>query len=142
MAKITKTPTVNLSLTFTINESEARALDALAGYDHELVVKVFKDHLGSHYIKGHEQGLITFLTDIRGFIPGVLAKLDDARKTFNEQPTVNPQRICPNCGILNKCDCKCDCIANEAYYPTLIDKKSKPYIDEYNSFQEKKSKTY
>ena len=84
MAKIAIRPSVNIDLTFTINESEARALDALAGYGDDNFIKAFYEKLGEAYMKKHEAGLRSFLKDIRAFIPDALAKLDDARKAFEK----------------------------------------------------------
>ena len=42
MAEIIGRPNVDLRLTFSINESEARALDALAGYGDDAFVRVHR----------------------------------------------------------------------------------------------------
>ena len=83
MAKIIGKARLDLCLTFYINESEARALDALAGYGDDAFIKVFYEKLGSSYMRDHEQGLREFLNSIRNFLPGELHKIDKARKTFN-----------------------------------------------------------
>ena len=85
MAKITQQPTVQIEITFTINESEARALDALAGYGDDAFIKHFKETLSAHYIRGHEDGLREFLSSIRGCVSGILSRADKARKTFNDR---------------------------------------------------------
>lgn len=79
MAKITQKARLNLVLNFEINESEARALDALAGYGDDAFIKVFYNELGSSYMQDHEQGLRQFLESIRKFMPGELRKVDNAR---------------------------------------------------------------
>ncbi len=84
MAKITQQADINLTFTFTINEAEARALDALVGYGTDEVLRVFMEHLGSHYMKAHTGGLKTFLSDVRAIIPPMLSRLDEARKTFQK----------------------------------------------------------
>jgi hypothetical protein len=58
MAKITTRPNVNLDLTFTINESEARALDALAGYGDDSFIKAFKS-----YYNGTRPGVLKWAKD-------------------------------------------------------------------------------
>ena len=82
MAKLTMRPSVNLDLTFTVNESEARALDALAGYGDDSFIAAFYDKLGKAYMDKHEAGLRSFLKDIRAFVPSALSHLDAARKAF------------------------------------------------------------
>ena len=84
MANITNKPNVDLVFTFTINEGEARALDALVGYGFDAFIKVFKENLGSHYMEGYEKDLKAFFEDIRENVPSVLQRLDLARKTFNQ----------------------------------------------------------
>ncbi len=86
MAKITTRPSVNLELTFTINETEARALDALAGYGDDAFIQHFYEKLGKAYMEDHEAGLRCFLKDIRAFVPSALRRVDDARKAFNAPP--------------------------------------------------------
>ena len=86
MAEIIGRPNVDLRLTFSINESEARALDALAGYGDDAFVKAFYDNLGKAYMQDHEQGLRTFLRSIREMLPQWLSRLSDARKAFNGKP--------------------------------------------------------
>ena len=84
MAKITGKPTIELSLTFTINEKEARALDALVGYGDDAFIKAFKDNLGKAYIDGNEEGLREFFTSIRSMMPNYLNKINNARGIFNK----------------------------------------------------------
>ena len=82
MAKIVSKPAVILELSFTINESEARALDALVGYDSDDFIKVFKAHLGSAYLRGNEDGLKEFFKSIRAIVSPALEKIDTIRKGF------------------------------------------------------------
>lgn len=80
--KITQRPKIELELVFTVNESEARALDALAGYGDDSFIKAFYDNLGKAYMEDHEQGLREFLKTIRLTVPGHLERLDNAKKAF------------------------------------------------------------
>ncbi|MDO8610114.1 MAG: hypothetical protein Q7R95_06170 [bacterium] len=86
MALITQKPKVELELTFTINENEAKGLDALVGYGFDSFNTVFKEKLGSYYLEksGAEEGLRNFFKTVRQFVPTYLEKLDEARKVFNE----------------------------------------------------------
>lgn len=83
MAKITQKPQVNCDIVFTVNESEARALDALAGYGDDAFIKTFYDGLGKAYMEKHEKGLRTFLQDVRTNLPSILSRLDNARVAFD-----------------------------------------------------------
>lgn len=85
MAKITQKAKLDLLLAFEINESEARALDALAGYGDDAFIEVFYAKLGSAYMEKHEQGLRQFLQSIRKFVPMALGRIDRARKALWEQ---------------------------------------------------------
>ena len=84
MAKITQRATVSVEATFTCNEEECRALDALVGYNFDSFVETFKENLGSHYMEGHEDGLKEFFETIRQMMPGILARADTARKAFEK----------------------------------------------------------
>lgn len=94
MAKITERPTISLQVDFTVTESEARALDGLAGYGDDAFVKVFYHHLGKAYMEKHEQGLRLFLKSVRDFIPPLLSRVDEAREMFaGEKRAVPPKAI-------------------------------------------------
>ena len=82
MAKLTARPRLDIEIQFTINEIEARALDALAGYGEDSFIKAFYEKLGKAYMAKHEAGLRSFLSTIRNEMAGPLAKMDDARKYF------------------------------------------------------------
>lgn len=82
MAKIVARPNIDLNLTFTINEGEARALDALVGYDFDAFLKMFKTGMGTHYIEGHEEDLRGFFSDIRSIVGPAISRVDAARKEF------------------------------------------------------------
>lgn len=83
MAKIVQRANVDLSLTFTVNESEARALDAMTGYGADAFVTAFYEHLGESYMKKHEAGLRSFLKAIRDEVPFILCRVDKAREAFS-----------------------------------------------------------
>jgi hypothetical protein len=83
MATVEGIPTVSLTMRIKISESEARALEALAGYGDDAFVKAFYEKLGESYMKKHETGLRSFLKSIREFMPGYLSRADKARETFS-----------------------------------------------------------
>lgn len=82
MAAITPKPTVKVEVQFVIDETEARALGAMAGYGDDAFAKAFYEHLGKAYMQKHEQGLMRFLNSIRSQMPGVLSRIDAARNAF------------------------------------------------------------
>lgn len=84
MAKIVQGAEVKMTLTFTVNEAEARALEALTGYADKEFLRVFYDHLGSHYMKPHEAGLLSLFASIRESVPSYLRRADKARAAFTE----------------------------------------------------------
>lgn len=83
MAKIIGRPRVELVLDFELSESEARALEAMAGYGDDAFIKVFYDKLGKHYMRDHEVGLRSLLKSARQQIPPILYRADEARQAFN-----------------------------------------------------------
>lgn len=46
---------VEFKVNIQLSENEARAWDAIAGHGWEPFIKVFKEHLGSHYITPYEK---------------------------------------------------------------------------------------
>lgn len=84
MAKIEGYGNLQLEVKFTVDEIEARALDALVGYSDDEFLKAFYERLGSHYMKPHEKGLRSLFKSIRDQMPTILNKIDRARKTFHE----------------------------------------------------------
>lgn len=81
MATLTEKPKIELTVNLTINESEARTLDVLVGYDFDAFLKAFYT-LGKHYMQPNEAGLKSFFTTVRQIMPGILERTDKARKTF------------------------------------------------------------
>lgn len=84
MADIIARPKLDLRVTFSVNEAEARALDALAGYGDDAFIKVFYDKLGQHYMGPHESGMRSLLCSIRDHLPAILSRSDEARKIFDK----------------------------------------------------------
>lgn len=82
--KLVEKPKVDLEITFTLNEKEAIAIDALVGYDFDSFIKVFKEHLGKHYMDGHEEVLRGIFAEFRQRVPGYLARIKTARKVFEQ----------------------------------------------------------
>lgn len=79
MAQVTAAPRLDVHVTFVVDESEARALDALAGYGDDAFVKAFYEKLGVAYMKPHEAGIRKFLRSIRSVVTPALRNVSDAR---------------------------------------------------------------
>lgn len=86
MARIEGRPKIDLEVALIINESEARALDALVGYGTDSFLKAFYEKLGEAYMKQHESGLRSFFAAVKENIPFLLAKLDESKSVFIGKP--------------------------------------------------------
>lgn len=75
---------ITFETTLKLNETEARALDALVGYGTDKFLKVFYAYLGTAYMRDHEAGLRSLFDAIRGSIPAALSTIDRARKALGE----------------------------------------------------------
>lgn len=73
-------PAVTLTATFTLDEQEIAALDALAGYGVDAFLGVFYEKLGEAYLKPHEVGLRRLLEGVRKTAGPALKAAADARK--------------------------------------------------------------
>ena len=82
MAQLTVKPKVELKVVFEVDEEEARALDALAGYGDDQFVQHFYEHLGRAYMEKHEQGLRKFLASIRKMMPAIIESTNRSRAAF------------------------------------------------------------
>lgn len=84
MATASSRPIITVAVSFTVDEEEIRALDALAGYGDDGFVKAFYEKLGTAYMRDHEQGLRRFLKTIRGIAGPAIARVDEARKLLQQ----------------------------------------------------------
>ena len=82
MAQLEQRPTIEIQINFRLSESEARALEALAGYGDKVFLEVFYKHLGKTYLEPHEAGLRSLLTSVRQQLPPILHRANDARIVF------------------------------------------------------------
>lgn len=85
MAIITSRPTVQLNLSISLTEEEARALSELSRYDHGTIIKNFYEKLGSSYLQPHEEGMRSFLKSVLEILPPILDNMDSVRKGFRER---------------------------------------------------------
>lgn len=79
MAQINGRIETKLYFHVELEESEARALKALAGYGDEAFVKTFYEKLGKAYLEPHIQGLKRLFAVVRTSVVPMLARVDDAR---------------------------------------------------------------
>lgn len=84
MATATALPRLGVTVQFVIDEDEAYALDALAGYGDDEFIKAFYEKLGQHYMKPHEAGLRRFLGSIRNVVSPAIGRLEKARSLLIE----------------------------------------------------------
>lgn len=73
-------PKVEVSVTFTVNEEEARALEALASYGEDSAVEAFYKFCGTHYMKPYEAGFRSFLSSIGACVSPALSEVDRLRE--------------------------------------------------------------
>ena len=85
MSKAITKPQLTVSVVIQIDEIEARALDALAGYGDDAVIKMFYESCGRCYMEPYEKGLRSFLTTIRGSVSDSLNSIDEAREHLAER---------------------------------------------------------
>jgi hypothetical protein len=74
---------ITTRINIDLDEEEARALEALAGYGTDAFLKVFYEHLGKHYMQPYEAGLKRILDVFQGDLKNQLNKIDQAKKIFN-----------------------------------------------------------
>lgn len=85
MAEIKPTVVVlDASITLTLNEQEARALNAIAGYGIKPFLEVFYDKMGKHYLKPHEEGLKSLFEAARNKLPSHYYDVDRARQILKD----------------------------------------------------------
>ena len=82
--KIDGRPTLHLEIVISLTETEARALDAIAGYDTEAFLKVFYSEMGAAYLQPHEEGLRSLFSAIRNSsgISSILSRMRKTRDTW------------------------------------------------------------
>ncbi len=73
--------TVNVAfeVTLTLTEIEARALDAICGYNYSDFIKTFKKHMGESYIKGKEEGAKSLFDSVKHQIGPALSEVRTSR---------------------------------------------------------------
>lgn len=85
--------TVEFKVNIELTENEARAWDAIVGYGWGPFIKVFKEHLGTHYIKNYEKSAENMFIHTRSSIGSQLHNIDAAKKTINNLNVI--QNVAP-----------------------------------------------
>ena len=77
---------VDLTISVTLTETEARALDALCGYEGgaKSFIQAFKDSHGSYYLEPFESGVYDIFKCVKDEIGPALSKIDNIRKILKE----------------------------------------------------------
>jgi hypothetical protein len=89
MAKLEAAPKLQLEIVMRLNESEARFLEGLSGFDHKALLECLRGHVGKHYteLKAPEgdngAGFLTLMEACKRDLPPALDKMRDAREVFN-----------------------------------------------------------
>lgn len=96
MAKVLSTSKITTEIVFQVNESEARAVSALASYDAEGLAKIISTSLGRGFYNDHGIALASFFDTVRAQIRPHLKDVDDARKLlqeakYNRERGIQPQ---------------------------------------------------
>jgi hypothetical protein len=86
MALIGRDVKVEFQLTLKLTEEEARALDAICGYDPKDVCRVFYDHIGSAYLQPHEDGFVKLSKSVAERLRPMLTQVTTARKMLTTEP--------------------------------------------------------
>lgn len=82
MSEIKSKASITGQVVLILSEEEARALDAIVGYGPKLFVEWFYKTHGKHYLKPHENGMVSLFDTCRQELPRHLKKFDDARSVF------------------------------------------------------------
>lgn len=77
--KISNNTYVSFSVSCELSETEAKALDALAGYGLKAFLKVFYKEMGKAYLEPHEDGLRTLFEKITNEVKPALRNVEAAR---------------------------------------------------------------
>ncbi|WP_205633963.1 hypothetical protein [Labilithrix luteola] len=77
-------PSTNASfeVTLVLNESEARALDAICGYGSAAFLAVFYERLGRAYLEPHERGFRSLSEVVTTQLRPQLAQVKEARRVL------------------------------------------------------------
>lgn len=75
---------IRLTIQITLNESEARALSAIFGYNPEGFIKGFYKQMGRHYLEPHAHAVPGLFSSVNSQLDPALLRVDKARKVFKD----------------------------------------------------------
>lgn len=84
MKKVHTFASIEFSATFTLSETELRAIEAFTGYGDDAFLAAFKEKLGSAYIREHESGIRSFFEAVRRDVHPALREIDVARRDLRD----------------------------------------------------------
>lgn len=86
---------IDYSINFVLNYEEAKALDALAGYEYKAFLETFYTKMGKTYLEPYEAGLRSLFERINKDLSYEIKAIDDSKKAIdnalyglNKIPTV------------------------------------------------------
>lgn len=88
MAEIKSNVILDTKITFTLNEQEARALNAIAGYGANAFINVFYEKMGKHYLQPYEAGLRSLFEMATQILPQHYENVDKARELLKGKTTL------------------------------------------------------
>lgn len=96
--KIEQRPKVECDCVIRLSEGEMRFLDALVGYGWDSFIEVFRAKLGTSYIRDYEKDGKELFQTLRGQMPSILRRADDARAVFSgEKVAQHPPKTGSSC---------------------------------------------
>lgn len=78
---------LNVEITMTLPESEARMLLEMTGYGVDKFLEGYYKMLGKSYMKPHEPAVRTFFSSIRQQLPQHIRRIDNIRKVISKIDT-------------------------------------------------------
>jgi len=86
VAQLEAKSTIKARIVLALDEEEARALEAIFGYNDDEFLKVFYERMGRNYLEPHEEGFRTLSKSLKTILGQELKKADNAREAFSPRP--------------------------------------------------------
>jgi len=83
MVEVLSRSKIEMTVTLTLPEDEARALVEITKYGANAFLKGYYKHLGRSYLAPYEGDVKTLFESINAQLPSHLKKVDNARRIFN-----------------------------------------------------------
>lgn len=84
MNKVKTNSKIEVNVVLTLTEEEARALKNITVYGNKPFLEWFYKNLGKHYLKPHEDGLVSLFDTINKELTPILHKIDQTRKILKD----------------------------------------------------------